>query len=155
MNKILRIKYVFLLFLFAGNCMGADVEKYEVNYGEILTRLVSETMLIMRSNGYDMPSYRVVNKRHSDISIHGPLEKHAFFAYIDSGLITKQKIMISMYEADKLSIEARAEWVNYILRLHYEIEGGFNLELCLTKSKYKKPQLVMPDCFTRLVLTEI
>lgn len=156
MNTIFRIKYSFLLFLFVGNCMGANVEKHEVNYGEILNRIVSETMLIMRNNGYDMPNYLVRQSKYSSGPVSGPPEKHAFFAYIDSGLVTKkQKIMISMYEADKLSIEARAEWVNYILRLHHEVEGGFNLELCLTKSKYKKPQIVMPGCFARLVMTQI
>lgn len=156
MNTIFRIKYSFLLFLFVGNCMGANVEKHGVDYGEILTRIVNETILIMRSNGYDMPNYRVVNKKHSDISIHGPLERHAFFAYIDSGLITKnQKIVVSLYEADKLPLKARTEWINYILELHHEVDDGFNLELCLTKSKYKKPQIVMPSCFVRLDLTEV
>ncbi len=129
--------------------------KYKVNYGEILSEIVDETMLVMRDNGYDMPNYRVINKRHSDISIHGPLERHAFFAYIDSGLITRQKIIVSMYEADKLPVKARAEWIKYIIGLHYEVDGGFNLELCLTNSKYKKPQLGMPSCFVKLVLTEV
>ena len=121
----------------------------------LLVEIVPTIVQIMRRNGYQMANYRV-NGEHTDVPISGPPEKHAFFGYVDKGwLMGSGKIVLNFYEADQLPLAGRVQLIDYLLRMHEKKSGDFALSLYMTKAKYKKPQLIMPEAFLEMNLNQI
>lgn len=126
-----------------------------ISYQALLAEIVPTIVQIMRKNGYEMADYRVVGG-HTDVPISGPPEKHAFFGYVDKRWLKGgEKIILNFYEADQLPLAGRTQVIDYLLKLHEEKNGGFALTLYMTKTKYKKPQLAMPEAFLEVNLNQI
>lgn len=121
----------------------------------LLKEIVSATVRIMRSNGYEMPDYRVINGG-TDVPISGPPEKYTFFGYLEkSWLQEKPTIVLHFYEANHLPLEGRKELINYLVSLHARQHGGFALSLRMMKGVYKKGQVFRPDAFLEMRLNRI
>lgn len=121
----------------------------------ILSEIVSNTVKIMRKNGYEMPEYRVIDGG-TDVPIYGPQEKYAFFGYLEKNWSReKQTIVLHFYEATLLPSEGRIELINYLVSLHVKQQGGFSLVLRMMEKKYKKGQIVRPDAFLEIKLNRI
>lgn len=121
----------------------------------LLSEIVSATVRTMRSNGYEMPDYRV-NSGGTDVPISGPAEKYAFFGYSEKGRPQeKSAITLHFYEADHLPLEGRRELISHLVTLHAKRHGDFTLSLRMMKSKYKKGQIVLPEAFLEMKLGRI
>ncbi|MEZ5616212.1 MAG: hypothetical protein R3E35_13485 [Rhodocyclaceae bacterium] len=120
-----------------------------------LSEIVSNTVKIMRRNGYEMPEYRVIDGG-TDVPISGPPEKYAFFGYLEkSWLQDKRTIVLHFYEANLLPSAGRIELINYLVSLHVKQRGGFALTLRMMKDNYKKGQIIRPDAFLEIKLNRI
>lgn len=125
----------------------------------VLSEIVSNTVKIMRRNGYEMPEYRVRvidGGGGTDVPISGPPEKYAFFGYLEkSWLQDKRTIVLHFYEANHLPSVGRIELINYLVSLHVKQRGGFALSLRMMEGNYKKGQIVRPDAFLEIKLNRI
>ncbi|MCX7626818.1 MAG: hypothetical protein N2Z69_00130 [Methylophilaceae bacterium] len=134
---------------------GGVMANQNISHQTLLAEIVPTIVQIMRKNGYEMADYRVIGG-HTDVPISGTPEKHAFFGYVDkSWLKDGEKIILNFYEADQLPLTGRVQLIDYLLRLHEEKKGGFALTLYMTKTKYKKPQLIRPEAFLEMNLNQL
>jgi len=139
-----------VLLITPGMVMAGQITSNQAILAEIIPNIVQ----LMRNNGYVMPEYRVIEGR-TDVSISGPPERHAFFGYVDKGWLNKdQKIVLYFYEADQLPIAGRRQVIDYLLKVFEEKSGAFSLSLYMTRARYKKPQLTMPDAFLEIHLNQ-
>lgn len=149
--KAISILLLLPLLIIPGEAVASQNIKLQTLLAEIVPTIVQ----IMRKNGYKMVDYRVVGG-HTDIPISGPLERHAFFGYVDKGWLKGgEKIVLHFYEADQLPLSGRVQIIDYLLKMYEEKNGGFALSLYMTKAKYKKPQLIMPEAFVELNLNQV
>lgn len=127
----------------------------KISHQTLLAEIVPTIVQIMHKNGYEMAHYRVIGG-HTDVPISGPPEKHAFFGYVDEGWLKGgEKIILKFYEADQLPASGRLQVIDYLLKLHEEKNYGFTLSLYMTKAKYRKPQLIMPETFLEMNFNSI
>lgn len=148
--KISLKTVVFILFLAPLASVAAQENQNEEQL--LLSQIVSATVRIMRSNGYEMPSYRV-RSGGTDVPISGPPEKYPFVGYLEkSWLQEKPTIVLYFYEANHLPLQGRKELINYLVSLHDEKEGGFVLSLRMTGANRKKLQLIEPEYFFEMKL---
>jgi hypothetical protein len=134
------------------NATAAD-QRQEAN--TLLVKIVAETVNVMRENGYDMPGY-VVRNGASDVPLSGPPEKHAFFAYVETGWIEREPtIILHFYEADQIPISARMRLIPHLIALHEADKHRFGLLMRMTKKKYKKPQIIQPKAFFEMKLNRV
>lgn len=125
----------------------------------LLSEIVSDTVKIMRRNGYEMPEYRVRvtdSGVGTDVPISGPPEKYAFFGYLEkSWLQDKRTIVLHFYEANRLPLGGRMELINHLVSLHAKHRGRFALSLRMMEGAYKKGQVVRPAAFLEMNLNRI
>lgn len=125
----------------------------------LLSEIVSDTVKIMRRNGYEMPEYRVSaidGGGGTDVPISGPPEKYAFFGYLEkSWLQDKRTIVLHFYEANHLPLGGRMELISHLVSLHAKHRGRFALSLRMMEGKYKKGQIVRPAAFLEMNLNRV